>query len=176
MQGTQTHTWSANRARINGLWPKYEPTDAERELANQRLAGLRQDWLAAAVDSYRCECSSTVFRLAELLEHYRRIANAGDDVKLKRANQDRAAERVRERDALKQDREQCVAELRRTTRADVAAAVKRLRAIGWLSDRPLPPDVSEWTDPQVFMVCAALSSCYDGQNASAGRNGERGSE
>ena len=72
-------SWDEVRRRINGLWPRYEPTPEERELTVRRLSALNQRWLAVAVDDYRASNGSTVFRLAELLDHYRRIANAGEE-------------------------------------------------------------------------------------------------
>ena len=87
-------TWEANRQRINGLWPRYQPTEEERRLAVGRLSGLNQRWLSAAIDDYRTECTSTVFRLSELLAVYRRIANTGATRETSTAKKSPDAERA----------------------------------------------------------------------------------
>jgi len=149
-------TWETNRQRINGLWPRYQPTDDERRLAVGRLSNLNQRWLAAAIDDYRVECTSTVFRLSELLAVYRRIANTGATRETVAAKPNPDAERERVASELETDRARCVERLRAAPRDMVADAVRRMRATKWLPAEPLPARYEEWTRAHVFIVCAAL--------------------
>lgn len=151
-------TWDANRQRINGLWPRYQPTDDERRLAVGRLSNLNQRWLAAAIDDYRVECTSTVFRLSELLAIYRRIANTGAVRETAAAKPNPDAERERVAVELEADRARCVERLRAAPRDRVAAAVQRMRAAKWLPAEPLPGRYDDWNRSHVFIVCAALES------------------
>ena len=151
-------TWEANRQRINGLWPRYQPTEEERRLAVGRLSGLNQRWLSAAIDDYRTECTSTVFRLSELLAVYRRIANTGATRETSTAKKSPDAERAELVATLERDRAQCVERLRLEPRERVAAAVQRMRAAKWIPNEPLPARYDEWTRAHVFIVCAALES------------------
>lgn len=151
-------TWETNRQRINGLWPRYQPTDDERRLAVGRLSSLNQRWLAAAIDDYRVECTSTVFRLSELLAVYRRIANTGAVRESAAPKKSPDAERADLVATLERDRARCVERLRVEPRDRVAAAVQRMRAAKWLPAEPLPPRYDDWTRAHVFIVCAALES------------------
>jgi len=148
-------TWSDVRQRINGLWPKYQPTDAEAALIAQRLSGLRMRWLDAAVESYRCADPSTVFRLADLLAHYQRIAQSGEP-RTAAAEQRPSARAAQWEAERKADAERCRRQLAQAPRADVAAAVARLRKDGWLGGQPLPARVGEWSDTHALIVFAAL--------------------
>ena len=159
-------TWETNRQKINGLWPRYQPTDEERRLAVGRLSGLNQRWLSAAIDDYRAECTSTVFRLSELLNVYRRIANTGAACRVAPATNPQA-ERDRLAAELEADQIRCIERLRSTPRERVADAVVRMRAAKWLPNQPLPARYEDWTRPHVFIVCAALESCYTGHAAIA---------
>lgn len=159
-------TWETNRQRINGLWPRYQPTEEERRLAVGRLSGLNQRWLSAAIDDYRAECTSTVFRLSELLAVYRRIANTGATRQAAPATNPQA-ERDRLAADLEADRARCVERLRTTPRDRVADAVRRMRDTKWLPREPLPARYDDWTRAHVFIVCAALESCYTGHAAIA---------
>ena len=161
MTDDTTPTWPANRARINGLWPRYEPTDAERELTVSRLSNLNQRWLAAAIDAYRCATASTVFRLAELLDHYRAIANTGESRTTRQPTQSPERRQADALAELEHEREQCIARLRTMPRADVAAMVAELRKAGWLAlSRQLPGDFAEWPRHAVFAVCARADLGY----------------
>lgn len=150
-------SWDEMRRRINGLWPRYEPTPEERELAVRRLSSLNQRWLAVAVDEYRAANASTVFRLAELLDHYRRIANAGEERESARAKP--RADVRRDEWAVERARDHAAAlrELARVDRARVARAVASLRSKGWISTKPLPSDLAEWPISSVLFVHAALT-------------------
>ena len=151
-------TWETNRQRINGLWPRYQPTDDERRLAVGRLSNLNQRWLAAAIDDYRVECTSTVFRLSELLAVYRRIANTGNAREAAKPQKSPDAERADIVATLERDRARCVERLRVEPRDRVADAVARMRAAKWLPAEPLPAKIEEWQRAHVFIVCAALES------------------
>jgi hypothetical protein len=151
-------TWETNRQRINGLWPRYQPTDDERRLAVGRLSNLNQRWLAAAIDDYRVECTSTVFRLSELLAVYRRIANTGNAREAAKPQKSPDAERADIVATLERDRARCVERLRIEPRDRVADAVARMRAAKWLPVEPLPAKIEEWQRAHVFIVCAALES------------------
>lgn len=147
-------TWSAVRQRIVGLWPKYQPTDEEAGLIAQRLSGLRMRWLDAAVESYRCSDPSSVFRLADLLSHYSRIASDGERRKAAEpASTMRSPEWQEER---RRDADRCRTELRSSGRDAVAQAVAALRAGGWLSSRQLPARIEEWTDTDALLVAASM--------------------
>lgn len=154
MNDSTEPTWASVRARINGLWPRYQPTDAEAALIAQRLSGLRMRWLDAAVESYRCSDSSGVFRLADLLSHYQRIAQSGE---ARSTEVDRPSARTQQwADDRKDDAERCRRQLAQAPRAEVAAAVERLRKDGWLGGHALPARVAEWTDTHALIVFAAL--------------------
>jgi len=146
-------TWATVRERITGLWPKYQPTDAERALIANRLSSLRMDWLNAAVESYRCADSSTVFRLADLLEHYRRIANSGSSQAAPRA-ESAETRRARQEDERKAEAEAARAWLLTQPRTNVAQAVQSLRAMRMLGSAQLPARVQDWSDSQALMVLA----------------------
>lgn len=157
-------TWDAIRDRINGLWPRWRPTDAERELTVRRLSGLRMRWLDAAVESYRVASDSTVFRLAELLEHYRRISTAGEqrDAASGAATREptpaqKAAQWQRERE---RDHVAALAFLRGIDRAEVARIVGELRAAGWIGAEPLPPKFEDWTVSTCLIVHARFTLGY----------------
>ena len=155
MDVTEQPTWHEVSRKIVGLWPRYEPTDAERALISQRLQSLRMRWLDAAVDQYRCESASTVFRLAELLAHYQRIAATGEPSR--RAPQsDREAERVAERQAVERDADTARTRLSEIERTKVANAVRELRSRGWLGARPLPSRIAEWPSQTAMMVLAFI--------------------
>lgn len=163
---TQDATWERNRQRINGLWPRYEPTNDERDLTASRLGKLNQRWLAAAIDEYRANSDSGVFKLAELLTHYRRIANAGAERARTQTGKSAGAvwdsgTRETSDDAqsrLEADREHCIGVLRDASRADIAATVKRLRDTRWLGDEKLPTDFTLWRNHSLFVVVAGLQS------------------
>lgn len=148
-------TWTQVAAKIAGLWPRYEPTDAERALIVSRLSGLRMDWLDKAVEDYRVANSSTVFRLAELLECYKRIANTGESPagapRASTRQQVEADQRRHEEDAA-QAREWLATQ----PRADIAAAVAWLRQQGWIGPAPLPPRVAEWRANTAMLVQARM--------------------
>lgn len=150
---TESPTWETVRQRINGLWSRYKPTEEERALIVRRLSGLNQRWLDAAVDSYFAASTSTVFRLAECLEHYRRIANAGEE----RATAARAAQggsAVEWNAERERDRQEAIRALSEAPREEVRAAVEWLRAKRFISDKPLPARFEEWrTTPLLFVYC-----------------------
>lgn len=153
---TSEPTWPTVRQRIVGLWPKFEPTDAEASLIASRLSGLRMRWLDEAVSNYRCECTSTVFRLAELLEHYRRIANTGNELATKAKVIDQPKRRAEEREEIERDAAQARQWLGTQPRAEVAMAVQRLRQMGWIKAAPLPARFEEWADNTAMMVMARM--------------------
>ena len=160
---TTAPNWQTNRDRINGLWPRFDPTPAERELITARLADLNPECVRDAIDAYRCASGSTVFRLAEFLEIYRATLNASAE---RQAAQTSYPDRVRDRAAeLAADRAACMQQLDSTPRADVARAVVALRYSGWLSNESLPARYDEWRDSQIFVVVAGLLSRYNGHAA-----------
>jgi len=146
-------TWDDIRVKVNGLWPRFEPTDAERALIATRLSSLNMRWLDAAIDEYRCESSSTVFRIAELLDIYKRIANTGER-STARPRQERQAENLLAE--LERDEAECRAWLESRPRDEIAAVVRELRTAGWISDRQLPPRVSDWPRQAVVVVTARM--------------------
>lgn len=148
-------TWTQVAAKIAGLWPRYEPTDAERALIVSRLSGLRMDWLDKSVEDYRVANSSTVFRLAELLEHYKKIANAGESplAPTRTAVRQQVQDDQRRHD---EDAEQAREWLATQPRAEIAAAVQWLRQQGWLGATPLPPRVADWRSNAALMVQARM--------------------
>jgi hypothetical protein len=161
--------WDDVRVRINGLWPRYEPTDTERQLISDRLSRLNARWLLAAVDSYRCDTASGVFRIAELLEHYRRIANTGAE-RAAVAKASPAATRADDERRVASDHTAAIRTLRAAPRDHVAAVVRELRGRGWITDAQLPARVEDWRRSTCMMVCAAYESRYNGHAASDGRN------
>ena len=164
-------TWDSVRGKINGLWPRFEPTDAERQLIRDRLAKLNPRWLDAAVDAYRCETASTVFRIAELLEHYRRIANTGAErADVKPSPMDTRADDERR---VASDHAASVRTLRTAPRDEVAAVVRDLRGRGWIGAEQLPANFADWRRSTAMIVCAAWESRYNGHTANDGRNVER---
>lgn len=167
---TPEPTWPAVRQRIVGLWPKFEPTDAEASLIASRLSGLRMRWLDEAVSNYRCECTSTVFRLAELLEHYRRIANTGIEVETKAKVVDHAKRRAEELEAIERDAAQARRWLGTQPRAEVAMAVQRLRQMGWIKPAPLPARFEDWAGNTAMMVMARMQIDTEERHAGAGGN------
>jgi hypothetical protein len=122
--------------------------------------------LAAAIDEYRANSDSGVFKLAELLTHYRRIANAGAERTRTETGKRAGAvwdsgtrETTHEAEQrLAADREHCIEVLRDASRADIAATVKRLRASRWLGDEKLPTDFTAWRNHSLFVVVAGLQS------------------
>lgn len=46
-------TWDDNKQLLAGLWPHYEPSDAERDLFAEALAGLNQDDVREAIRDVR---------------------------------------------------------------------------------------------------------------------------
>ena len=154
---TETMQWDAIRRRINGLWPRHDWTDAERELAVRRLSSLNPRWLEAAVDEYRSESTSTVFRLAELLERYKRIANAGEAGAAPKAAQRQGEERERWTAERTRDHAVALSEIRRFDRQQVAEAVADLRAKGWVSAVPLPSNFADWPISSLLFVHARLT-------------------
>lgn len=150
-------SWDEVRRRINGLWPRYEPTPEERELTVRRLSALNQRWLAVAVDDYRASNGSTVFRLAELLDHYRRIANAGEEREAARTTPKPKAQRDDWTQQRARDHAAALAELARMDRARIGRAVQSLRSRGWISASPLPANLNEWPISSVLFVHAALT-------------------
>lgn len=150
-----TPTWRTNRERINGLWPKFTPTDEERKLIAERLANLNQRILLTAVDEYRCANSSIIFKLADLLDIYRRIAATGAQL-ARRPAEDPASRRMREEEELRRDEDRCRRRLSSTDRASIASAVDDLRRSGWIRSQKLPARIDEWTRQQVFLVVARL--------------------
>jgi hypothetical protein len=162
---TTPPNWQTNRDRINGLWPRFEPTAAERELINARLANLNHEWVRDAIDAYRCASGSTVFRVAEFLDIYRATANASAE---RHAAQTSYPDRVRDRAVeLAADRAACMQRLDATPRDDIARAVVALRYSGWLSNKPLSPRYEDWRDSDIFVVVAGLVSRYNGHRAAA---------
>jgi hypothetical protein len=156
--------WQDVKAKITGLWPRYEPTDAERDLIASRLVNLNQKWLDQAVDEYRCENSSTVFRLAELLEVYRRIANAGENrmVKVVETPTEQRARWARE---VADDARGCRQYLAKQGREELVEAIAWLRKNGWLKHGQLPGRVSEWDDGTVLKVAARVMDQQEGARA-----------
>lgn len=165
-------TWDSVREKINGLWPRFEPTDAERQLIRDRLAKLNPRWLDAAVDAYRCETASTVFRIAELLEHYRRIANTGAERAAVAKSSPETARADDER-RVSADHAAAVRTLRAAPRDQVADVVRELRGRGWIGAEQLPANFADWRRATAMIVCAAWESRYNGQTANDGRNVER---
>lgn len=165
----QTTTWNDVRERINGLWPRYEPTPTERQLISDRLSKLNARWLLAAVDAYRCETASTVFRIAELLEHYRRIANTGAE-RAAAAKSSPAAARADDERRAADDHAAAIRTLRAARREHVAEVVRELRGRRWITDAQLPPRVEDWRRATAMIVCAAYESRYNGHAANDGRN------
>lgn len=149
-------TWEDVRRKINGLWSRYDPTPEEREFITRRLSSLNQRWLDAAVETYRASSSSGVFHIAELLEHYRRIANTGTERETRKRDPEGgdaarwAAERERDRVAA-------IAFLERSDRERIRAAVGELRKTGWLSPDPLPTRFDEWGTNSLFAVQSRLT-------------------
>jgi len=156
MDLNEQETWRSNRDRIVGLWPKFQPTDEERKLIADRLANLNQRILAAAVVEYRCANSSIIFKLADLLDIYRRIAATGTAEKRAQAETP-AARRRREEEELAEDEKRCRRILAGTDRRTIADAVSELRATGWIRQATLPARIEEWTRQQVFLVVARIS-------------------
>ena len=148
-------TWRTNRERINGLWPKFTPTDEERKLIAERLANLNQRILLAAVDEYRWANSSIIFKLADLLDIYRRIAATGAQA-ARRPAEDPVSRKRREEEELRRDEDRCRSRLASTDRAAIASAVTDLRKAGWIRKPQLSPRIDEWTRQQVFLVVARL--------------------
>ena len=149
-------TWQQVAAKIAGLWPRFEPTPAERELIVSRLSNLRTDWLDMAVEEYRVGNSSTVFRIAELMEIYKRIANAGDSVMA--TTRTNARQQVQEDLQRKHDEDAAQARdwLATQPRAEIAAAVQWLRQQGWLTSAPLPARMTEWRTNTALIVQARM--------------------
>ena len=151
-------TWDEIRQRIVGLWPKFNPTDAERSLIADRLSRLNRRWLSVAVEEYRCESSSTVFKVAELLVIYKRISSTGSFSEARSIERDPKARKQADEDALARDEVVCRRELQETERGRIAKAVADLRQAGWIRAAKLPPRLEEWTRQQVFLVVARLRS------------------
>jgi len=148
---TDQPTWETNRIRINGLWSRYNPTPEEREFIVRRLSALNQRWLDAAIDSYRAASASTVFHCAELLEHYRRIANTGAERATARRT-DHDAIRSQWAAELERDRTEAIRALRKLDRSRIREAVDALRAAGWIGREPLPGKFEDWRDSALFGV------------------------
>ncbi len=76
---TTEPTWSDTFKRLSELWPKWTPTDAERELLRDRLRPLRQKWLMDAVKEHRLrDATGNTPKFDVLLRRYAAIAHAGD--------------------------------------------------------------------------------------------------
>jgi len=101
-----------------------------------------------------------VFRLADLLTHYRRIADTGTTVAARAPAESPESRRAAEAAALERERVRCVARLRTVARDQIAGVVGELRKAGWLGSKPLPSDFEQWTRHSVFVVCARLDIGY----------------
>lgn len=150
-------TWEQVRLKINGLWPRFDPTEAERQLIVSRLSKLEMRWLDAAVESYRCETSSTVFRLAELMEHYKRISSTGESKgKMPSAPSEVMAKAELHREEHERDAAAARAWLATQPRDRVASAIKRLRETGWVGRDPIPSDFAAWKSNTALAVRARI--------------------
>jgi len=156
VSGTHAPTWADVRERIVGLWSKFQPTEAERQLIADRLSRLNPRWLLAAVEEYRCESSSPVFKLAEVLAIYKRISSQGTLSGSKPQGMTPAARRAQEMADLEADERRCRTELAGTPRDEIAQAVRDLRAAGWIRQPQLPARLEDWSRQQVFLCVARL--------------------
>lgn len=154
---TESPTWETVREQINGLWSRFQPTDAERALIVRRLSGLNQRWLLAAVESYRTASSSTVFHIAECLEHYRRIANAGEERAQSRRNAT-GGDAVDWRAQRDRDRLEALRTISAAPREEVRAAVEWLRGKGFISAQPLPGRFEDWRTTPLLFVHSVLTN------------------
>jgi hypothetical protein len=149
-------TWEDVRRKINGLWSRYDPTPEEREFITRRLSSLNQRWLDAAVEAYRAASASGVFHIAELLEHYRRIANTGTEREARKRSPD-GSDAARWAAERERDRLEAIAVLERADRDSIRTAVAELRAEGWIGREPLPTRFAEWGTNALFAVQSRLT-------------------
>lgn len=63
--------WIETSKKINGLWPEWEATDAERELFEGKLRNLDQSRLRKAIDEAYLESRFRRPTLGKFLAHYR---------------------------------------------------------------------------------------------------------
>lgn len=66
-------TWNDNRTAINQLWPRFELTEAERQLWHDDLSGLDQDVLYDAIRNVKRNTDTLYPQLKWMRDEYKRL-------------------------------------------------------------------------------------------------------
>ncbi len=143
--------WNDARLHIRGLFPKFAPTETERSLITTTLARLPPDRVIEAANAYRCEEVGVVFRLANFLAVYRRIAAARPTESPSKILKSEAMLRV-----IHEERSLVAAQLMEREAEVVDRAIDALMKRGWLKARPTQKNIDDWSDRVVFLVDAQI--------------------